>query len=448
MKIPLSLSRAFGDEYEALLKRFLLDEGLIPDELSFHSERFLTRSVIPHVQRMSRMFNRMEEILPSPELDALKAKAAKKAKQPNGKRAPTKFSKPTADAAKGLDPYWKESSNPENFRLAYFLSFMPGNSARSAAVLADLARFGFRFPEMSSFRGIEWGAGPASGACGIAAGAIHSEIGIPKTGNWALIEQDRAVLSLGEKWAQTYFASLGLDWSIRPFHRRVDWTKPLLPQSAPTFHLWLSSYFLNEADIPLDELARRLVDHWEYHLEEEGLAILVEPALRLQSRRMLELRKHLLVEFASPRRKGKYQILLPCLGHQACGALAIDDDWCHEEITWWRPKYLRKIDELAGLDRKTLPFTYLVIAKSARPIAELLPALGDSRASRLVSPPHSEGKDLEFYVCSEDGKRRARYRPENDEQAEGIERGSVLLDADLRGDARASRVERAKKIIE
>lgn len=429
MKIPASLSTAFGDDFEATLVEFLLENELITDEVTFRSDRFLTRSVIPHVLRFSTLFNRID---PGPVDPATRAR--KTIERP------------------GLDPYWKESSNPENFRLAYFLAFMPGNMARTAAVISELARLGFRFPsDMKSFRGIEWGAGPASGACGVAAGLVHSEIGIPREGNWALIEQDRSVLSLGEKWASKYFESQEIGWSVRPFHRKVDFTKPLLPHSAPKFHLWLSSFFLNEAEIPLEELAARLVDNWEFHLENEGLAILVEPALKVQSRRLLELRKHLIAEFANPRRKGKYQVLLPCLGHQTCGALAAEADWCHEEVTWWRPKYFRKIDELAGLDRKTLPFSYLVVAKSARPRDELLPALKTAatltKTDRLVSPAHSEGRDLEFYVCGENGKRRARYRPKTDEEGEEIQRGTILIGADIRGDSRAGRVDGLKDVL-
>ncbi len=437
MKIPASLSTAFGDEFEKTLVDFAIENKLLPDADSIRNERFLTRSVLPHVEKMSLMFNRLETLPANPETEARTGKPG----------SPIRARR--SDGRDGLDPYWKETSNPENFKLAYFLAFMPGNVARTAAVISELARLGFRFPKLPSFRGIEWGAGPASGACGVAAGAVHSEIGIPREGNWALIEQDRSVLSLGEKWASTYFESIGLNWGIRPFHRKVDWTKPLLPRSAPKFHLWLSSFFLNEAEIPLPELAARLVDNWEFHLEEEGIAVLVEPALKIQSRRLLELRKHLIAEFANPRRKGKYQVLLPCLGHQLCGALANENDWCHEEITWWRPKYFRKIDDLAGLDRKTLPFSYLVVAKSARTREELLPALKSAQGTaqktdRLVSPAHSEGRDLEFFVCGPDGKRRARYRPETDEEAEEIQRGTILLDAEIRGDSRAGRVDRLK----
>ena len=65
---------------------------------------------------------------------------------------------------------------------------------------------------------------------------------------------------------------------------------------------------------------------------------------------------------------------------------------------------------------------------------------------RLVSPAHWEGKDMEFFVCGADGKRRARFRP-NDEQGEEIQRGTILLDAEIRGDARAGRVDKLSSIV-
>lgn len=72
---------------------------------------------------------------------------------------------------------------------------------------------------------------------------------------------------------------------------------------------------------------------------------------------------------------------------------------------------------------------------------ELLPALQGSHAEdryRLVSPSHHEGRDLEFFLCGQDGKRRARYRPGEDSD---ISRGDILIGAEVRGDARSSRVE-------
>jgi hypothetical protein len=209
------------------------------------------------------------------------------------------------------------------------------------------------------------------------------------------------------------------------------------------------SYYLNELEMSPKDLAAILIQQWTQHLEEEGVVILMEPALKLQSRKLLELRKELLLE-KEKKNISWLQILLPCLGHQACGALAAEDDWCHEDVSWWRPPYFRAIDKMAKLDRKSLPFSYLVLVRSERPREEILPRLGKSKAEsrhRLVSPAHAEGRELEFFMCGQDGKRRTRYRPASKEDpGSDLGRGDILLETELRGDRNSARIDRMKKV--
>jgi hypothetical protein len=430
VKVPNPLSLAFDSAFEHRLGLFATQEGLIPSPEELRSPRFLARSIVPHVRRLSELFNRVLETEPSdspPEAGAM------------GKRSEKSRAELEKRHREGLDPYWKESSNPNNFRLAYFLYFMPANLYRVAAIWAELSRLGFRWSR-DTLRAIELGAGPASGACGIATGERFAPIGLP-TGDrasWALLERDRPMLGLGTRWATETFGELG--WGVRPFHRTLDLREPLLPAQAPRFDLWVLSYFLNESPLGAKEIARALLRTWERHLEEEGIVIIVEPALRLQSRRLLELRRELLA--AGP---SWLKVLLPCLGQQACGALAAETDWCHEEVSWWRPPYIKTIDRLAGLDRRTLPFSYLVLARSDRSREELLPALAGQSAQaryRLVSPAHAEGRELEFFVCGQEGKRRVRYRG-----SEQPGRGDILMGAELRGDANASRVDSLHEVL-
>ncbi len=410
MKVPEPLSLAFGSEFERLISDFITQENLLPPETTLGSNRFLARAVIPHILKLSQLFNREDK-----------------------------------NQASSLPAYWKDSSNPQNLRLAYFLYFMPCNLFRMASIWAELSRLGFRW-KPKTMRGIEFGAGPASGMCGIAAGEKFASVGAPLSANWALIEQDQAMLEMGARWAQVYTQNLGsTDWGTRTFHRKIDLDRGFLPKSAPDFNLWIMSYYLNELEITPQALAPLLLDAWDQHLEDEGLVILMEPALKLQSRKLLELRKAILLE-QKRRKRDDLLILLPCLGHQTCGALENPEDWCHEEVTWWRPPYLRKLDQLAGLDRKSLPFSYLVIHKTRRSREEVLPALKrapENKRHRLVSPAHSEGRDLEFFTCGQDGKRRARLRTE-----QLIQRGDILLGSELRGDVNASRVEGKPEIIE
>lgn len=419
MKVPSTLASAFGAPFEEQVARFALEKGLLPDAASLGSERFIARSVVPHVKKLSSLFNRIDPMEGRP-----------------------------AAQEKGLAPYWKDSSNPEHLRLAYFLYFMPPNLFRVASVWAELARLGYRWAGGETLKAIELGAGPASGACGIAAAEKHSPAGLPSDGSWAFIEQDKAMLQLGVDWAADYFSGLGLsEWGTRPFHRKLG-INDLLPRGAPRFNLWVMSYFLNELSESPREIAQALTRTWERHLEREGIAILVEPALKLQSRKLLEIRRELIGLWEGGK-SSEFQVLLPCMGHQACGALAEPEDWCHEEVLWWRPPYFRAIDRMAGLDRKSLPFSYLVVARSTRALEELLPGLAGGRSRhRLVSPAHAEGKELEFFLCGQEGKRRARYRPEESErksEESWLQRGDILLDAALRGDARATRVESARR---
>lgn len=443
MRVPSQLASAFGEPFEDLIFNFVAENGLVPDAASLRSERYISRSIVPHVLKLSALFNRK-----------------------NSDEPPASSNK--IDGS-GLAPYWKESSNPAHLRLAYFLYFMPSNLYRMASVWAELHRLGFRWPKTEGeFRAIELGAGPASGASGIAAGEKYAPVGLPANGSWALIEQDKAVLELGRKWTEAWFPSLGFaDWAIKPFHRTLLSTPTprtgksqrkgangraeFLPHNAPRFHLWLMSYFLNELKQSPREIAELLYEAWDQHLEDEGLAILIEPALKAESRKLLEIRKELL---AIREKKGAswLQILLPCLGHQACGALVEEDDWCHEEVLWWRPPYFRVIDKMAGLDRKSLPFSYLVIAKSDRKREEILPALRDDQgaaaAHRLVSPAHMEGKEQEFFLCGQEGKKRARYRASGESDVgHELQRGDILIDADIKGDVHSSRVQQIKKRV-
>ncbi len=417
MRVPVNLSNAFKTEFEPILTDFLLGEGLIPEQESLKSRRYLTRSVAPHVKTLSELFNRT--------------------------------STPLGEQTDAIDEesYFTEGSNPANRRLAYLVSFMPCNLFRVASVWSELARLGFKWPfSGQEFKAIEFGAGTASGACGILAGEKFAPLGLPDRGSFALIEQSKPALNLGTKWFEKYGTALGQGtFEARPFHRRIELNQPWLPKNAPKFQLFVMSYFLNECALSPQVLAEQFVKTVDRHMEDGGISIIVEPALKLQSRRLLEFRKALLALPEVISGKIPLKLLLPCLGHQACGALAQEDDWCHEEVSWWRPEYLRSLDALVGLDRKTLPFSYLVIQKGAAPLEKALPSLStDGLRFRLVSPSRPLGQTHEFFICGQDGKRRARWRvPENTEIPN---RGDILEQVDHHGDPALTQIEKAKLI--
>ena len=60
MRVPLPLSEAFGAHFEELIGQFATEKGLLSDVETLRSTRFLSRSVIPHIRKLSTLFNRLE----------------------------------------------------------------------------------------------------------------------------------------------------------------------------------------------------------------------------------------------------------------------------------------------------------------------------------------------------------------------------------------------------
>jgi hypothetical protein len=288
MKTPVSLTLAFQTDFETQIADFCIQNKWIEDASQLQSQRFLSRSIIPHVKKLSELFNRLHS------------------------------------DEQSLDPYWKNSSNLHNLRLAYFLYFMPCNLYRMACVWNELHHLGYRWEQSApDFRMIDWGAGPGSSHSGILASEALFPIGIPSQGHCALIEQDLATLKVGESWLQSYQQQFLKNYEIKGFHRKfliesfdkknssransrhssrpssTDSGPPLtlLPRNAPQFSVWTSSFFLNELSLDSQKLSNLLYQTWNRHLADESLIIMIEPALKQQSRQLLELRQNLITHF-------------------------------------------------------------------------------------------------------------------------------------------------------
>ena len=419
MQVSEFLAKGFDLKFQGKLLDFCQANGLLTKEDDPTSHRFLSRSITPHIKKLSGLFNRSE-----------------------------------TEQIAGIDAkYWKQSSNPDNLRLAYFLYYMPANLFRMASICSELRRHGYTWPIGRKIMGVDFGSGPASAVSGFAASNFFDgDAESIRFGRWALIDQNNKMLELARKWSEFYINDhLGFEWDFATYFRKLEFKKSLLPAAAPSFNLMTFSYVLNEQSgetSDIKQIASNLVRTCENHLEEDGLVIILEPALKDQSRKVLQLRKELLKLNPS-----WLKILLPCFNNHDCGALS-SDDWCHEQVSWWRPPYYVEIDKLAELDHKTLPFSYLVFSKTQKQVDEILVKIkGDNpnKRFRIVSPAHkptARGRDVEFFACGVKGKYRARLNSQQNIQGiEQVGRGSVLIDADITGDIHATRVQSVRKIL-
>lgn len=407
MRVSIKIIDTFKNEYPSIAENFLRAQGYLAPEDSITARRFLSRSVLPHVQTLSNLFNRIE----GTQTDAIDS-----------------------------DPYWKDSSNPKNRRLSYFLGFSAANSFRIASVWGELHRLGFRFPNLQEgedFKILELGSGLAAGAAGVLMAEactplLSSENPATHTSHpisVSLIEQNKASLELGGAWLE----HLGQSFKLRLlqpklFHRKVELDGNWIPKVSPVFNTIISSFFINESGLPAKTLAQTLTQFTRRHLNKNGVLILIEPALKQQSRKLLELREEILA-------LGELKILTPCLGEQACGAFKNPEDWCHDTVTWWRPPFLKELDDLTGLDHKFLSFSYLVLT---RELPESLTEKGlhaNQGTYRLVSPVRTIGRDEEYYVCGQTGKHKSlsRTAAKTAHSENHIERGDILQNTQIKG---------------
>src|SRR5262249_528931 len=102
MRISDKLAYALGPDpasFEGPLEAFLKARKLLNVEDSLQNERFLRRSIQPHLDRFWKTFNLREK--------------------------------------KELENYWERSSNAKNLKAAYLCTFLPGHMIRMACVLEE-----------------------------------------------------------------------------------------------------------------------------------------------------------------------------------------------------------------------------------------------------------------------------------------------------------------------
>jgi Mitochondrial small ribosomal subunit Rsm22 len=169
---------------------------------------------------------------------------------------------------------------------------------------------------------------------------------------------------------------------------------------SPPFDVVLLGQVLSELDVALsadERLARHadlLGSLLEHRVRGGGSLVVIEPALRDRSRHLHRVRDVLAARGAT--------VFAPCTHGGPCPALAVESDWCHEDLPIDLPPWLVPVARAAGLRHQGLTYSYLVLRKDgARVVDALAPSAPFPAAARLrvVSGPlRSKGK-REAFVC-------------------------------------------------
>lgn len=269
-------------------------------------------------------------------------------------------------------------------RAAYGLFYFPQTLARTRFALDELWRRGWRPPGPGA-KVLDLGAG--LGAAGFAAADFLRERGCAP----ALEARDAAPAALRELRALADDALPDV-----PLETRVQDLRDC-SESGANCDLILCSFAINEAfeARPEEELRlwlRRQLDA----LAPRGVLLLLEPALRETSERLVRLR-----EWSSA--GGYAGTWAPCPHERPCPMLAAGAAWCHEVRAWTPPAPMQFINRTLHRDIGVLKFSFLALSPSPPP-----PLPADPDRFRLVSPvAELKGRHL-MTGCASDGQLR-RY---------------------------------------
>lgn len=289
----------------------------------------------------------------------------------------------------------KNYFNQKELRSAYLLYFLPINALKIAGLLKEISQTFFK----RKLNILDLGSGPATGAIGaLWHGAQIDSI--------TLVDQNRHILRDGaslidrlrDGWREEVLLA-GPTCPDKTLPKRQDPSKLVqsivsditdrsLIQKLPKkkFNLIIVSNVLNEISNPKQRfhLIRSL---FQKTLAPDGFILIVEPALRQQTRELMQLHDELI------KQKIGY-IHAPCLHQEFCPMLATNRrDWCHTYLEWERPEWIERFDRLVGIRKDYLKASYLIVGNTER-------GAGGGKYRVVSGPLNSKGK-MERLLCGQ-----------------------------------------------
>ncbi len=331
--------------------------------------------------------------------------------------------------------------------LAYGLYFFPPCFVRARLPLAEAIEFRDWRPAAKKVRVLDLGAG--TGATGLAAAMFLRERGLADEVELTAVDHSPdslARLSTLVRENAAHLPGLTLHAVVREAR---DWVQRELPRADDPFDLITLGFSLNEM-LPAaqglaarEDFSRRLARR----LNEDGLLLFIEPALRETAEPLQELSDVLCAKPAPqkgvPRRENSGPPLPrwgPYAGDHACPLRAEGKFWNHEVREWAPPGSVALLNRQLWRKVDELKFSYALHGKKTPPtlsgvFGEILQS-GDGLVARLVSPFY-RGKGV--FVAAAVGADGVKYTldlplrglsREEIARHEAIERGDFLA---LRG---------------
>ncbi|HKU37956.1 MAG TPA: small ribosomal subunit Rsm22 family protein [Polyangiales bacterium] len=299
-------------------------------------------------------------------------------------------------------------------RLQFFLS---RDLLKIHGPVAELARAA-AFPERDALRVLDLGAGLGAATLGLSR-SLHA-LGLCERLSVTAVDIDPDALEVaGELCADlSSLPGIPVELTTRVHDVRRGW-----PGAPGDYDVILLGLVLNELEAGggAPALAEQLI-RLSGLLRDDGVLIIIEPALRETSRALHAVRDVLAARNAAP------YVFAPCLRRALpCPMLQRERDYCHERVPGALPERLAALARAAGLRDSDLTYSYLTLHRAPRSLHELRESPTLLRA--VSGSLRTKGK-IELWLCgaasAPRGMRLDRHESPANAAFEHAERGCVL----------------------
>lgn len=310
--------------------------------------------------------------------------------------------------------------NKKEYRSAYLLYFTLTNYAKMLKCLDEV--FKHQNLIQSEYKVLDIGCGPATAS--LACSNFFASRFPNKNLGLFCLDQNREII----KDARNLFKLLGSSKHKFEAHARALNTRAINSLKLGRFDLIILANVLNELGGVKDQyqFCLSLIKHC---LKPDGVLIILDPALRLTTRSLMEMRNLLI------KNQSDLEIISPCLHKHPCPMFAQNRrDWCHFYLEWKCPAAIYEVDRLLGIRHNYLKMAYLIIKAG---VHQSTTEKSSHKLWRVVSSPLSSKGKVEFVLCGA-GRLHRIARLDRDRSAANkhfdyLKRGDItILDEEMK----------------
>lgn len=241
-------------------------------------------------------------------------------------------------------------SNTDKYHDAYLAYNFPTNFMKSWMITRWLLhRFPQCFTGKTGVRVLDIGCGHGAGMFG-----VYYALKNAKTISLSGIDRSAVMLRKCRKIASRMKKD-DSQLRVRLYRHRLQ--DAILLKTRKKFDVIILANAL--AEIVQDELIpQKYIEQIFRYVTDDGVVVIIEPASRNLSRRLMRLRDALLQNKTS-------HILLPCLHENTCPLIGArkGKEWCHQSRAWLPPFFMKMLNKTLHREINRLKFSYLVLSK-------------------------------------------------------------------------------------